>query len=293
MRIATMDVGTNSIRLLITEIGESTWPVQLYQAINTTRIGEGMAKNHGRLTPVAIQRTVQALMEFSAIAAKFSVDKHRVVATAAVRDALNGRELVELAQAKAGLVVKVISGEQEARLSYLGVIKGLAEVPSTAVVIDVGGGSTEVIWSSGEGRLAVESIPIGAVRATEAVLNEQQISLTLERALSRVANARPQMVIGVGGTATTLAAMNLGLELYDAAQVHGYSLKKVEVNYWHRQLSAASPDQRKLIPGLQPHRADIILAGVTIIKIILDKLNLEQLMVSETDLLWGLIFEEI
>lgn len=293
MRIATMDVGTNSTRLLITEIGESPCPVQLYQAINTTRIGEGMANNHGLLTPVAIQRTVQALMEFSAIAAKFSVDKLRVVATAAVRDALNGRELVELAQAKAGLEVKVISGEQEARLSYLGVIKGLAEVPPAAVVIDVGGGSTEFIWPSGEGRLAVESVPIGAVRATEAELNEQQISLMLGKVLSRVAKARPQKVIGVGGTATTLAAMNLGLELYDAAQVHGYSLKKVEVNSWHRKLSAASPDQRKLIPGLQPQRADIILAGVTIMKIILDKLGLEQLMVSETDLLWGLIFEEI
>lgn len=292
MRLAAIDIGTNSTRLLVTETEEGSYPVQLYQDLKITRIGEGLDKNGGLLKPEAIERTVLALRQFSAIAADFSVQRLSVVATAAVREAVNSRGLVELAKEKAGLEVNIITGEQEARLSYLGVVKGLPEVPADSVVIDVGGGSTEFIWPGREG-IEVASVPLGAVRVTEAGLNEQQIGQRLDQVLTRVAGVRPQIVIGVGGTATTLAAMNLGLEIYDPAQVHGYRLKKAEVNSWYRQLSTASTEQRKAIPGLQPQRADIIVAGVTIIKNVLDKLELNELIVSETDLLWGLIFEEI
>ncbi|MDA8213267.1 MAG: Ppx/GppA phosphatase family protein [Clostridia bacterium] len=292
MRMATMDVGTNSTRLLVTEIREGQSPALLYQTLCTTRIGEGMEQNGGILTPAAIKRTVEALQQFSAIAAEFSVEKLAVVATAAVREAQNGSELVKLAWEKAGLEVRIIPGEEEARLSYLGVIKGLPEAPVDAVVIDVGGGSTEFIWPSGAGRMEVASVPLGAVRATEAGLNEEQILRRLDAVLTRVTKVRPRYLIGVGGTATTLAAMNLRLELYDPIRVHGCRLKKTDINSWYRRLSEASPEQRKTIPGLQSQRADIIVAGVAIVKTVLEKLDLDELTVSETDLLWGLIYEE-
>lgn len=326
MRVAVMDIGTNSCRLLVADTGlEEYVPprvVRVFQTMEVTRVGEGIGKSGGCLKKEAVARTVDAMARFAAIAADYSVAQHIVVATAAVREAQNAAELVDSVKRRTGLTVQIISGEEEARLSFLGVVQGLPEAPAQSAVIDIGGGSTEFIWgrtcgspkrptaagasggaaaagvaaagASGAAAAAgveVASVPIGAVRATEAELSPGQIENILEPTLAKMRTVHPANLIGVGGTVTTLAAMELRLEKYDPHIVHGCRISREAVIRWDEYLKTATLRERLAIPGLQPQRADIIPAGVSITRVVLDALDLPEITISETDLLWGLAWE--
>ncbi|HEX3033277.1 MAG TPA: Ppx/GppA family phosphatase, partial [Bacillota bacterium] len=210
----------------------------------------------------AMERTVRVLMEYSRLIREYRADKLELVATAAVREALNREEMARRVEAGAGLVMRTISGKEEARLSYLGVVQGLGQVSPETLVIDVGGGSTEFIWSTAMGQVQLESVAVGAVRATESCWGPAEITQKLAEVLNRVSGTGARQVVGVGGTATTLAAMELGLVQYDPDKVHGSEISRSRVAAWGEKLQALDSEGRKNIPGLQPQRSDIIIAGI-------------------------------
>lgn len=288
-RIAAIDIGTNSTRLLVVESCGGGLKV-LETGLSTTRLGEGMGG--GVLLPGAMERTMEAINSFYQIAQRLGAERVVAAATSAVRDASNRDEFLDGVRRKTGLRVRVLSGEEEAAMSYRGVLSGLAVVPRSTVVADVGGGSTEFIWNQG-GRLRLTSVNVGAVRMTEADLGEEEVAARLSPALVEVRRAQVKTLVGVGGTITTLAAIDQGLVLYDPDRVHGYCLSATNVSDILKVLKRMGVEERKQVPGLQPERADIIVAGVTIVKAIMDGLGQGQLLVSECDILYGLVLEEV
>jgi len=288
-RIAAIDIGTNSTRLLVAERCSGGLKAMETRLI-TTRLGEGMGS--GVLLPGAMERTMEAVNSFYQIAQRLGAERVVAAATSAVRDASNRDEFLDGVRRKTGLRVRVLSGEEEAAMSYRGVLSGLTVVPRSTVVVDVGGGSTEFIWNQG-GRLRLASVNVGAVRMTEADLGEEEVAARLNPALVEVRRSQIKTLVGVGGTITTLAAIDQGLVQYDPDRVHGYCLSATNVSDILKMLKRMDVEERKQVPGLQPERADIIVAGVTIVKAIMDGLGQGQLLVSECDILYGLVLEEV
>ncbi|MCL5780503.1 MAG: Ppx/GppA family phosphatase [Firmicutes bacterium] len=289
MLLASIDIGTNSTRFLLAEVNGGT-VTALKSGLLTTRLGQGI--NHSRLLPEAMERTVLAIEALLKEIEPFHPRGIIAAATSAVRDAANREEFLRLTRQRTGLEVVVLSGEREAAASYRGVLAGLPIAAGSNMVLDVGGGSTEMIWFGQEGVRYV-SLPVGAVRMTEGGHTEEQIRKLLAPALGEVKNRQGKdlSLVAVGGTATTLGAMSLQLAQYRPERVHGCFLPLPEIERLLAMLVAAGPEGRKKIVGLQPERADIILAGVIIVKIVLQSLNLKGLTVSESDLLHGLVWE--
>lgn len=289
MLFASIDIGTNSTRYLIAEV-EGDRVTAVKSGLITTRLGQGI--NQGRLLPEAMERTVLAVEAFLEEIRPFGPVGIIAAATSAVRDAANREEFLSLIRQRAGLDVVVLSGEAEAAASYRGVLAGLSIAEGSTLVLDVGGGSTEMIWSTPR-EVRYISLPVGAVRMTEGGHTEEQIRERLAPTLAEMEKQQGKelSLIAVGGTATTLAAMSLQLVQYQPERVHGYFLTLPEVERLLAQLLAAGPAGRRKIIGLQPERADIILAGVTIVKIVLQTLQLQGLTVSESDILHGLVWE--
>jgi exopolyphosphatase/guanosine-5'-triphosphate,3'-diphosphate pyrophosphatase len=316
-KLAAVDIGTNSTRLLIAERSEDAVR-SLVTALRTTRIGEGISSEQ-RLQPEPVQRTIAALAEYRRLLRQHGVQRWRLVATSAVRDAVNRASFVGRVRDELGLEVEVISGEEEARLGYLGACSALPQ--AAAAVIDIGGGSTEFSWpepqapriagrgsgrqqavsvnnGSGEGdrgrgaRPAINgcSVPMGAVRLTEKPLLLSELLAVYRQPCDRIKGAGLTLV-GVGGTITTLAAIDQALDPYDSSRIQGYALQRSRVERILFDLAAKDKQQRLTVPGLQPGRADIIVAGTTILWAVLGYLELEQITVSDADLLQGVILE--
>lgn len=283
---AAIDVGTNSVRLLVAE-AKNRKINYVYKDIKTTRLGEGIQQT-GELQENAIKRTVDALEEFQEIIKKFKVTKICAVATSAARDAVNGDKLIKKALEK-GLELEIISGEKEALLSFKGATSDRQGI-SHQLVVDIGGGSTEIIYALDD-KVISASTQAGAVRCTEGNWTEEQIKKALQPVLKRVISLPEKNLIGVGGTITSLAAIDQKLEFYNPAFVHGYKLNFDRVSNIRRELAFLNLEQRKQIKGLHPSRADIIVAGIDILLIIMSELNQDHLIVSEKDLLDGIIFE--
>jgi exopolyphosphatase/guanosine-5'-triphosphate,3'-diphosphate pyrophosphatase len=280
-----IDIGTNSVRLLIGQVEERKVK-PIYRSLCTTRLGEGV-QSSGRIKEEAVQRTVKALAKFKQSLQEFGVPVYRAVATSAARDADNSSLLISAAKAY-GIEVEIITGQEEASLSYAGAVsvhRGL----ENPVVVDIGGGSTEIINLDNEGKVQTTSTNVGAVRCTEATWPESRIVQALKPALQHLPKELPLNLVGVGGTITTLAAIDQKLELYDPEKVQGYRLESKTVESILKKLEALSPEERKKVPGLRPERADIILAGIRILSVILNELSLHDLLVSESDLLDGII----
>lgn len=288
MRLASIDIGTNSTRLLLAVVkGEKVTTVKT--DLVTTRLGQGI--NDGRLLPEAMERTISAMAQFLQQIRAFGANGMIAAATSAVRDAANGQDFLKLAKEKTGLDVAVLSGEAEAAASYQGVLAGLPVSSDTTMVLDIGGGSTELVWPEQQ-NLQYTSSPVGAVRMTEGGHSDQEIESLLAGTLQRIKQQPAgSSLVAVGGTATTLAAMSLELEHYQPERVHGHFLSWQEIERLFLVLVAAGPEGRKKIKGLQPQRADIILAGVRIVRILLRGLNLQGMTVSETDILHGLVLK--
>jgi exopolyphosphatase/guanosine-5'-triphosphate,3'-diphosphate pyrophosphatase len=282
MRYAAVDIGTNSCRLLIAEKAQP-WQT-LYRGLVTTRIGEGV-DSQGKISPAAVERTIKGLQELQELITRFQVEKMRVVGTSALREAANREEFVKRVGRELNWQVDIISGEEEAQLSYLGVRSGLL-LDKPPLVVDIGGGSTEFMIENSFPWYI--SLPIGAVRAAEADWSDAQI-LSLLAPLDQKSITPDFPLVVVGGTATTLAAMQLKLSVYDSRLIHGQSLTIDQIQYWRDHLAAMSLEERQKVIGLQPQRADIIVPGIRILALIMDQLGYEEMLISESDILDGVI----
>lgn len=283
---AAIDVGTNSVRLLIAEY-ERKGINYVYKDLKTTRLGEGVAET-GYLQEKAIQRTVDALAEFQDVIRKLNVTKMRAVATSAAREAANGELLIKEAGEK-GIKLEIISGKEEAELSFKGAISD-QETNSNQLVVDIGGGSTEIIYCL-SGQVLTSSTKAGAVRCTEGNWSEAQIMAAFQPVLEKIRLLPGNELIGVGGTITSLAAIDQKLGKYDPDLIHGYKLGIERVRTIRKELAGLPLAERRQVKGLQPARADIIVAGIDILLAIMSGLGQQLITVSEKDILDGIILE--
>lgn len=284
MNYGAIDIGTNSCRLFIAElIGEQLTPI--YNDLQTTRIGEGL-NDSGMISPLALERTLLCLKHYWNTLQAYEVDKYRAIATSAVREAGNGRQFVKLAAERSQIKVDIVSGEEEARLSCLGVEKGLP-LEHPPLVVDLGGGSIEFVCNEQD---FVLSIPLGAVRATELNMTPAEISQRLDPIQGMQARFEEYPLVFVGGTASSLAAIKMGLDTFDSSLVHGHRLSRSDLHDLYELLAQTPLSLRRRLPGLQPERADIIVQGACIVLMALDKLGQAELIVSESDLLQGIIW---
>lgn len=288
MRCAAIDIGTNSCRLLIAEVINNRIS-RVCMKIDTTRLGESLLTT-GVLSSSAIERTTRSLMEFKNLADRYEVKTCTAVATSAVREASNSGEFITYARSRVGIPIQIINAQEEAKLSYLGVIKGLSFALPPAV-LDLGGGSTEFILDQG----FITSLPIGAVKATELSMSVMDISATISKSeiVQYKDKIRDNPLVFVGGTATSMVAVKQAMEVYDRELIHGQVLTRREVADLYNMLERMPLNLRKRLPGLQAERADIIPKGALIILLLMDFLGKEEIIVSESDLLEGIIWQAI
>jgi exopolyphosphatase/guanosine-5'-triphosphate,3'-diphosphate pyrophosphatase len=285
MRYGAVDIGTNSCRLLIAEADAEQGLNPLHKEMDITRIGEGVSQS-GLISAEAMHRTLLTLSRFQEKMQEHGVEKYRAIATSAVREARNGDEFVLRAWEQSMMKVDIVNGEAEAGLSYMGVKQSL-KLERSPLVVDLGGGSTEFICP--EENLLL-SIALGAVRATEANMYAAQIGqllIPLGKIKERFEN---HPLVLVGGTATTLVSLKLGLEGYNAELVHGAILSRPEIGDLYNLLARMPLALRRRLPGLQSERADIINQGALIVLIIMEVLGKKEIIVSESDLLQGIIW---
>ncbi|MBU5337055.1 Ppx/GppA phosphatase family protein [Intestinibacter bartlettii] len=300
MKIGTIDIGTNSMRLL-TAVYKDGKIINRKKYVNTTRIGQGV-DNKGYISKDAIDRNIQALKEFKAICDDEGCEYICCMGTSALRDSKNSSEFIELAKKEAGVDVEVITGERESNLGFLGVLEGVEKDELEEIlVIDIGGGSTEFIVGDKDGVKFCKSENIGALRLTEKFLKTEIVSddqlketiefieNTIEDTISKIKNRNIKKLVGIGGTVTSVSAINQKLEVYSMEKVHNSKICKKELDEILQMLKNMTLEDKKRLKGLQPKRADIITAGVVILDIIMEKLELNEIIVSEYDNLEGLM----
>jgi exopolyphosphatase/guanosine-5'-triphosphate,3'-diphosphate pyrophosphatase len=286
MSYAAIDIGSNSCRLLIAERNFSGLQV-LYKEIETTRIGAGLTQT-GKISKEAAEHSWRWMEKIQLLMKAYDVQHYRAVATSAVREASNGKTFVEEATRRSRMLVEIISGEEEAKLSYIGVEKGL-QLDHFPLVVDLGGGSTEFICNEQD---FVISLPVGAVRITESKMSTGDIARRLQPVQAMQSRFDEYPLVMVGGTASTLASIKLGLEIYDSGKVHGHHVTRQEIADIYQLLERTPLPLRKKLPGLQPERADIIISGVLITLLIMDMLKKTEIIVSDSDLLQGVIWSQ-
>jgi exopolyphosphatase/guanosine-5'-triphosphate,3'-diphosphate pyrophosphatase len=297
-RWATIDVGTNTVLLLVAERrGGALAPV--LERAEITRLGRGVDAS-GRLDPAAIRETVEVLAEFARAARGLGAEVVACVATSAARDASNGPEFFAAARDAAGLVPEVIAGDEEARLVFTSAWRDFGSAGEPLAVLDVGGGSTELSVGEGATPRRRASLQVGAVRLTERHVRGDPPSaeeLAAVRDAAREA-VRPfgAMAIGRGrlaGTVTTLAAVAQALPAYDAERVHGSALSLAEVEALAARLAPMTVRERAAVPGMEPKRADVILAGALVVAEAMRAAGFDRLTVSDRGVRWGLLYDRV
>jgi exopolyphosphatase/guanosine-5'-triphosphate,3'-diphosphate pyrophosphatase len=296
-RFAVVDVGTNSVKF---HIGERTpdggWHKVLDRA-EVTRLGDGLQET-GRINPEPMQRTVEAIAGMAEDARQHRVAAIVAVGTAGLRIAPNRAEVVEAVWARSGVLLEIISGEQEAHLAYLAAVAGIGESSGSRVVFDTGGGSSQFTFGMGDQVEERFSVDVGGVRYTEryglgGVVSEEVLDAALaalDADLVRLdGRPTPDVLVAMGGAVTNLAAVKHGLVDYDADVVQGSVLDRSEIDRQIDLYRGLDPDGRREIVGLQPQRADIILAGACIVRTVLDKLGKDSLTVSDRGLRHGVL----
>jgi exopolyphosphatase / guanosine-5'-triphosphate,3'-diphosphate pyrophosphatase len=295
---AAIDVGTNTVLLLVAERKASGFQAVAERG-SITRLGKGVDATR-RLAPEAMERTLDAVGRFAAEARALGAVGLVVSATSAARDAENGGEFLAAAKERSGVEVEILSGEEEARLSYLAVSNDFAAEAGSRelVAIDIGGGSTEFIFGTGSAVRFHKSLDVGSVRLTERCVRSDppstedfvRLNAELAAALPSVpCPAADALVVGVAGTVTTLYAVANAVVPYDAARVHGGWLSRDTLARTRARLASAPLAARKRIPGLQAERADVIVAGAVLLECALDHLGAVGTRVSDRGLRWGLL----
>ncbi|MFC4605520.1 exopolyphosphatase [Rhodococcus kronopolitis] len=307
-RVAAIDCGTNSIRLLVADATEDGRLRDVHREMRVVRLGQGVDAT-GQFAPEAIERTRVALEEYAGMIRASGAGAVRMVATSATRDAANREDFFAMTREVLGAVIpgaqaEVISGDEEARLSFAGAVGELDPAAGPFVVVDLGGGSTELVLGDGEGVHAAYSTDIGCVRLTERCLHDDpptadQVEAAqafaaekLAEAFDRVPVEQARTWVGVAGTMTTLAAVSLGLPEYDAEQVHLSRMSLERLHEVDHSLLHMTHEQRAAIATIHPGRVDVIGGGAVVADVLGRELarraGIDELIVSEHDILDGI-----
>jgi exopolyphosphatase/guanosine-5'-triphosphate,3'-diphosphate pyrophosphatase len=295
--VAALDCGSNSTRLLVTSAEGRT----LAREMRITRLSAGVDAS-GNLRPDALERSYDALRHYRAVMDEHGVERGLLVATSAVRDAANGHEFLSRAERITRVPVRLISGEQEAAFSYAGATRGLSEDPRATMILDIGGGSTELAVRR-EGVLLSHSMQLGCVRVTERALGSGVVTPAaaaatrsmIEDQLDEAFAAQPYFatvvgqvrLVGLAGTVSTLAQLDAGLDHYERDVVHHRRLSRDAVQRWRDSLGALTPAERLAVPGMVRGREDVLVAGLYVLDAVMERFALEELLASEDDILDG------
>jgi exopolyphosphatase/guanosine-5'-triphosphate,3'-diphosphate pyrophosphatase len=298
-RVAAIDVGTNSTRLLVAEQAAGGFRT-IDRRMTITRLGEGVDRRRV-LAPEALKRTVSTIADYAAACGEYGVTKLRVTGTSAVRDAHNRSEFFTAVKVLTGTEPEMLSPEAEARTAFLGTLSDL-DVPGPVLVVDIGGGSTELIYGVDQPE-AIVSLDVGCVRMLEKHLHsdpptEQELNALSTEVTADLEGARAELgapagarLIGVAGTVTTLAVLKAGLTTYDPEVTHHSTLTHGDVRRLARRLASLTYDQRKRVKGLEIGRVDVIVAGAAILQSVMEVFDAAEVLVSEKDILDGLVLE--
>ncbi|MBI5105023.1 MAG: Ppx/GppA family phosphatase [Solirubrobacterales bacterium] len=299
MRVGVVDIGTNSTRLLIADVGDGGQVVERDRRSTVTRLGQGVDRT-AELAPEAVARVMATLESYRSAMDADGVEATTAVLTSAVRDARNGEAFLREVRERFGLEAATLSGAEEARMTFLGATSGRPPGDGPVVVIDIGGGSTELVVGVPGGAVeAFASTQVGVVRQSERHVfhdppEPEELQALAHEAREVLATALPEGVpesvragIAVAGTATSCAAMVQELEPYDPARVHGFRLLRAECERLLARLAAMPLERRRRVPGLHPDRAPTIVAGVVVLLEVLRRFDLQEVEVSEHDILRG------
>jgi exopolyphosphatase/guanosine-5'-triphosphate,3'-diphosphate pyrophosphatase len=299
MRVAVVDIGTNSTRLLIADVNADGSVAELARRSRVTRLGDGVDTT-GLLSQPAIDRVFAALDEYAASIEHYGADARPAVLTSAVRDAANGPAFVALVEERYGLQARAIPGTEEAQLTYLGATSDRADdAAQRTLVIDVGGGSTELVVGAGRTVEFSVSLQAGVVRQSERHLHSDppsvpelealggEVASLIEQAVPAAVRRAAARAIAVGGTATSCAAIDQALDPYDASRVHGYVLELTTLKLLLARLASMDLAERRKLRGLHPDRAPTVVAGIAILIRALEAFELDAFEVSEHDILRG------
>lgn len=314
--LASIDIGTNTLRLLVAEVRATGGIRELYSERRITRLGEGLSKG-GLLNPKAMERSIEVLKIFKEAADRYPLDGLRAVATSAVRVSSNRKEFLSEVKKEAGLEVDILTGREEARLTLLGVHKGINERPSYSLIMDIGGGSTEFILSEGVKAKAIVSMNFGVVPLTETFIKDDPVEERdlrrlrgavkewIEGAMERTKKSLPvkrgrhkgellpegTRLIGTAGTITTLAAIDQGLEKYSFFRINNYILKRNSIEKIFLRLKEMTLNERRSIPALELGREDLILPGSLILFEAMKRFGFREILVSDYGLREGIIID--
>jgi exopolyphosphatase/guanosine-5'-triphosphate,3'-diphosphate pyrophosphatase len=297
-RVAAIDCGTNSIRLLVADLGADGLR-DVRREMRIVRLGQGVDRT-GRLAEAALARTRKALEEYAATIRLLGASRIRMAATSATRDAANRSDFLAIVRDVLAVEPEVLTGLQEAELSYRGAVDTLQGLTAPVLVADIGGGSTELVLGSSDGSLQAHSMDVGSVRLTERHLHDDpptreqaqaavaDIDAALDRAASDVPLTAARDLVGVAGTVTTLAAMAADLPRYDPAAIHGSRMSASEVARLTSRLLDMTHDERAAIPVIHPGRVDVITAGALVLRTLVKRTGARAVIASEHDILDGI-----
>lgn len=300
-KIAVLDLGTNTVLLLIAEVlADGSYQV-IHDEGEVVRLGEGIHHKPCFL-PQAMHRTEVLLSRYRNIIDQHHCDEIMGVGTAGFRRAQNASEFCQHIQNKIGITIDIISGEEEARLIHLAARSDFPELPNPLLVLDIGGGSTEFIFENHEAEIKAVSLAFGVVRLTERFLHSdppttneiQQLEKYVNGELKRLSpDIHPGYLVATAGTPTTLCALALGLLQYDASRVHGQKLSRLKIEELSKRLLALPLVQRSKLPCLPEKRADVIVAGVQILLCVMRYFGLDDVKVSDHGLRYGVLLRAI
>jgi exopolyphosphatase/guanosine-5'-triphosphate,3'-diphosphate pyrophosphatase len=312
VRVASIDIGTNTVLLLIAERDPQGRLVPIVERARITRLGQGVDRSRA-LAPEAVERTLESLAEYGSLLRQHGVREVDAVGTSAMRDAAGGERFRARAKELLGTEPRVVSGDEEARLTFVGGTSGL-ELDGAITAFDVGGGSTEIVrgrFEPAENQGAVprstlafrKSLDIGSVRLFERIVDNDPpsggelaqirdaVAAELAGLPAPTEQERKGVLVGIAGTVTTLAAVARGIDPYDGARVHGLVLPKEEIDEIARRLASLKVEERRKLPGMEPKRADVIVAGACIVQSVVVWSGADRLMVSDRGVRWGLALE--
>jgi exopolyphosphatase / guanosine-5'-triphosphate,3'-diphosphate pyrophosphatase len=297
VRVAGIDCGTNSIRLLIADVDRAGL-TDVVREMRIVRLGQGVDRT-GRLAPEALERTRVALADYAAAIREHEAERVRMVATSATRDAVNRDEFTAMVHAELGVEPEVITGQQEAALTFTGAASALDRPDGPLLVVDIGGGSTELVRGA-DGTIRAHSMDVGCVRMTERHLRDdpttaQQIAATVADVRAAIEDARadvpldgPLTFVGVAGTVTTVAAIALGLDRYDPAAIHASTITAAAVADVTARLLRMTHAERAALPVMHPGRVDVIGGGALLLRTLIEQTGVDAIVASEHDILDGI-----
>ena len=303
MRIGAVDIGTNSVRLLVADVDEKERLKTAHRMGEISRLGEGLDRT-GVIEQAAAARTLECLERFVHEAEYSGASQIRVAGTNAFRVARNGREIADELSQRIGYPVDILTGEEEARLVFLAVLSGLSPPHGRSVVVDIGGGSTEIICGEGEEGTQLISLELGCVRLTERLIRSDpprgeeldrirtHVREIFAEKLAAFDGTDVERAIGVGGTVSALGALDLGLTKYDPSRIENHLLSRERISAIEKHLCSIPLDQRRDLAGVSRGRADIIPAGAVILSEFVDRFPVRGVYVSTRGLRYGLVLSE-